>query len=80
MATTFPGQVNLASGVNLKITTGNVHDTTPTKAQITTEFGAPATVGAGFVGVINDAAGSTNFYFVASDGTEWFWTKMTKAL
>ena len=48
------------------------YDTAPTAAELTTSFGAVGTVGAGFVGVVNDAAGGTNFYIVASDGTSFF--------
>lgn len=62
------------SGINTIQAVTNVHDTTPTKAQLTTAFGDPTTLGRGFVGTIddNDAdaigyivwASDANFYFV----------------
>lgn len=79
-STAFRSQVTLADGFNTKCTQGNVHDTTPTAAQLITEFGTAASRGAGFIGTVDDAAGSTNFYLVATDGVAYFWTKMTKAL
>ena len=78
-STAYRSQVKFDQGVNTKCTVGNVHDTTPTLAQITTEFGAPTAVGAGFLGTIDDAAGGVNFYLIGSDGTNYFFTKMTKA-
>lgn len=68
------GTIRAAVAVN------NVNDTTPTNAELITSFGAAASRGPGFVGVVNDAAGGTNFYLVATDGVTYFWTKMTKAL
>lgn len=73
-------QQNFLAGINTIVAVNNVNDTTPTAAELTTSFGAPATVGAGFVGVVNDAAGGVNFYVVASDGASFFYLKMTKAL
>lgn len=67
-------------GLKTKVATNNVNDTTPTAAELITSFGAASAVGAGFVGVVNDNAGGTNFYIVATDGTSYFYLKMTKAL
>jgi len=67
-------------GIKTRVAVNNVNDTTPTNAELITSFGTCASNGAGFVGVVNDAAGGTNFYLVATDGTTYFWTKMTKAL
>lgn len=80
MATVFPGKVEHPKGITTQVSVDNVHDTTPTLTQINTAFGAPTSVGAGFMGVINDAAGGTNFYVCASDGTNWFYSKLTKAV
>jgi hypothetical protein len=57
----------------------NVNDTTPTAAELTTSFGAPATVGTGFVGVVKDANTDTNCFAVISNGTSFFFLKFTKA-
>lgn len=72
--------VRATKGVYTEMAVNNVNDTTPTLAELTTSFGAPATRGAGFVGVVNDAAGGTNFFIVGSDGTNYFFLKMTKAV
>ncbi len=52
----------------------------PTDAELDTAFGAPATVGKGFMAVVNDAGGGSNFYIAVSDGTNWWQTAMTKAV
>lgn len=61
-----------AQGVTTKVA---VTDTAnpPTQAELVTAFGVCATNGAGFIGVLNDAAGGTNVYFVYSDGTNYFY-------
>ena len=70
----------MQGGTILKVATNNVHDTTPTAAELTTSFGSPSATGAGFVGIVNDNAGGTNAYLVFSDGTSFFYLKYTKAL
>lgn len=65
------------NGVRTKCDVSNVHDTTPTAAQIAAAMGTPE---AGKIITINDAAGGVNFYLCASDGTNYFWLKMTKGL
>lgn len=52
----------------------------PTDANLDNTFGAPATVGAGFMAVVNDAGGGANFWLCASDGTNWWYAAMTKAV
>lgn len=51
----------------------------PTDAELDSTFGTPATVGAGFLGVVNDNNGGTNEYLCWSDGANWFYTTGTKA-
>lgn len=53
--------------------------TTPTDAELDSAFGTPATVGAGFIGVVDDAGAGTNEYLCWSDGTNWFFATGTKA-
>lgn len=69
-----------AAGVRTKQAINNVNDTTPTAAELTTSFGAPATVGSGFVGVVKDNDADTNCFIVISNGTSFFYHKFTKAL
>ena len=72
--------VATAAGIRTKQAINNVGDITPTAAELTTSFGAPATVGAGFVGVVKDADADTNCYVVVSNGTSYFYLKFTKAV
>lgn len=51
----------------------------PTDAELDSAFGTPATVGAGFLGVVNDNNGGTNEYLCWSDGANWFFVTGTKA-
>lgn len=73
----FNGIVYAAAGVRTKVSTANV--TTPTDAELDSAFGAPATVGAGFIGIVNDNNGGTDEYLCWSDGTNWFYATGTKA-
>lgn len=68
-----------AAGVRTKQAINNINDTTPTAAELTTSFGAPATVGSGFVGVVKDNDADTNCFVVVSNGTSYFYLKFTKA-
>jgi hypothetical protein len=83
----FPGTVTpagqvvaTAAGVRTKQAINNVNDTTPTNAELTTSFGAPATVGAGFVGIVKDNDTDTNCFVVVSNGVTYYYLKFTKAL
>jgi len=71
--------VATAAGIRTKQAINNVGDTTPTAAELTTSFGTPATVGAGFVGVVKDNDADTNCFVVVSNGTSYFYLKFTKA-
>lgn len=76
---TFTGQKTFSDGIQTKQAVNNVHDTVPTKAELTTSFGNPATIGRGFIGTVDDADGNTNFYLVAASDTDYFYIKLTKA-
>lgn len=54
--------------------TANVSPGAPTDAELDAIFGQPATVGAGFIGIVNDSGGGTECYIVWSDGANW-WNK-----
>jgi hypothetical protein len=71
--------VATAAGIRTKQAINNVGDTTPSAAELTTSFGAPATVGAGFIGIVKDADADTNCFIVLSNGTSYFYHKFTKA-
>ena len=70
--------VATAGGVRTKQAIDNVTDALPTQAEMVTAFGAAATVGSGFIGVIKDNNADTNFFICASNGTSYFALKMTK--
>lgn len=72
-------QQNFTEGLNTKQSVANVHDTTPTAAELTSAFGAPGTLGRGFVATIDDADGDTNGYIVWTSDASWYFLKGTKA-
>jgi hypothetical protein len=67
------------AGIRTKISTANT-DAPPTDAQLDSAFGTPATVGSGFVGVLDDNGAHSVEYLVWSDGTKWFYVAGTEAL
>jgi len=70
--------VATAAGVRTKQSVNDVTDALPTQAEMVTAFGAAATVGSGFIGVIKDNDADTNFFICASNGTSFYALKMTK--
>lgn len=68
-----------SAGIRTVQAVTNVNDTTPTKAELTTALGNPATIGRGFIGTVDDADGNTNFYLVAASDADYFFVKLTKA-
>jgi len=70
--------VEFPAGLQTLVSTGNVNDTIPSSAEAVTAFGAAATTGAGFIALINDAAGDVNNYLVFSNGTSYYALKFTK--
>lgn len=56
-------------------------DDTPTDTQIDTATGlTPATAGNGYQKVIKDNNGTGLLYLIVSDGTDWYYFKLTKAV
>jgi len=78
-AQTFTGVKTFSDSVKIKQAVTNVHDTTPTAAELTTAFGDPATLGRGFVGTVDDADGDTNGYIVWCSDASFYFLKGTKA-
>jgi uncharacterized metal-binding protein len=78
-ASIFKKLVGFAKGFQVKTTAGNVHDTAPTIAQLTTEFASTTQATMAEVQIVNDAAGGVNVYIAAKVGSDFFFTKMTKA-
>lgn len=71
-----------AGGLKTKVATDNVAADPPTDAELDTAFGDPTTVGAGFVGILDDNDAGTDVWIVWTTGTagEWFYAKGTKAV
>lgn len=77
------GRMQAGGGINTAYSTANVSDP-PTDAEIDAAFGAPITLGAGFIGIIddNDAGADGDVWLCTTTGTdaEWFYVSMTKAV
>lgn len=52
----------------------------PTDAELDAAFGTPAAVGAAFLALVNDAGAGANLYLVGSDGANWWYVAMMKAV
>jgi hypothetical protein len=63
--------------IKIKVSTANVSNP-PTDDDLDSAFGTPATVGAGFLALLDDNGGGTNVYLIASDGTNWWYKALTK--
>lgn len=72
---------NLASDgtIQIKISTANVSNP-PYDEELDSAFGTPATVGAGFLALLDDAGAGSAVYLVLSDGTSWWYEQLTKAV
>lgn len=71
-------QLNATAGMNTKVSTDNVSDP-PTAAELNTAFGTPATLGAGFIGVLDDNSDNTDVWLCYTSDTSWFYLQGTKA-
>lgn len=78
-ASLFSGIVNCSAGVRTILSTANVTAAAPTDAELDAAFGEPATVGAGFIGVIDDNNDETAGILAFTDGEVWFYLLGTKA-
>lgn len=67
------------SGINTIQAVNDVHNTTPTKAQLTTAFGDPTTLGRGFVGTVDDNDGDAISYIVWTSDANFYFVIGTKA-
>ena len=63
----------------IRVSTANTSNP-PTDAELDGELGTPAAVGAGFMALLNDNGGGANVYLVLSDGTNWWYEALTKAV
>lgn len=80
--TVVPTEQAVKAYVDNKLIPVDTSDVTnpPTDAELDSAFGTPATVGAGFMRFLDDNGAGSNFYMVASDGTNWWIFTGTKAV
>jgi hypothetical protein len=79
MAVLTAGGLLDVQGISVQLYTSSVSNP-PTKAQLDSVFGNPATLGAGFIGLIDSNGAQTDVYLCVTTPTNWFYTKLTKAL
>ena len=65
-------------GVRVRVATDNV-SSPPTDAQLDTAFGSPATLGEGFVGLVDDNGAGTTVWAVFVVNGAWWYEGLTKA-
>lgn len=68
-----------ASGVNTIVSTNNTANP-PTDAELDTAFGTPASLGEGFIGILDDNSDDTNVYLCATSDSSWYYLALTKAV
>jgi hypothetical protein len=78
-AVTINGRAISTLGIVTQIDTTNVSNP-PTDAELDSIFTSPASKGAGWVGIVDDNNAGLNYYIISSDGTNWWYTLMTKAV
>lgn len=71
--------LTLTGDIKLKVYTDAVSNP-PTDAELDLIFGTPITVGAGFSAIIDDGGTGTNVYQITTNGTNWYYTLMAKAV
>jgi hypothetical protein len=52
----------------------------PTDAELDAAFGTPAAVGDGYIAFVDDAGTGAQVWLVTSDGTNWWYEALTKAV
>jgi hypothetical protein len=63
----------------IRFATTNV-SSPPTDSEMDTAFGQPATVGAGFMALVDDNNANTTFWLITCNGTSWQYEELTKAV
>lgn len=71
--------VNMAAGLRTVVSTDDVSDP-PTDAELDSAFGTPASLGEGFVGVVDDNSGDTDVWLCWTSDGSWYYSKGTKAV
>lgn len=66
-------------GISIQSYTATV-GSPPTKAQLDSIFGSPATLGSGFIGMVDSGGAQTDVYLCVTTPANWFYIKLNKAL
>ncbi len=74
----FNGITEFAAGMRTKVSTANTANP-PTDAELDSAFGQPATLGTGFIGLLDDNNAGTNAYACFAIGSNWWTVALTKA-
>ena len=69
---TWTSIVTCSAGVKTKVAVTDIV-AAPTQAEMVTALGTAAAAGAGFIGIIDDAAAGVNEYVCISNGTNWYY-------
>jgi hypothetical protein len=71
---------DILNGIQRQLS-GSLTDGIPTVSEINSITGlTPITAGAGYQRTIKDTTGTGRLYRIESDGTDWYYTLMTKAV
>jgi hypothetical protein len=73
------GSGSFSDGVSTMQAVNNVHDTTPTNAELVSSFGTVASHGRGWIGTVDDADGDAISYIVWTSDASYYFVKGTKA-
>lgn len=67
-------------GIDIPQTHGALTDMTPTLAEVEAIIGLASDYNAGYKITIKDDDGAGNLYMIESDGTDWYYIQMNKAV
>jgi hypothetical protein len=69
----------IISAVKATVKIDNVTDAAPTAAELNTAFGTAASLGSGFIGILDDNNAETRVWLCVVIGSSWFFEALTKA-
>ena len=64
--------------IRVRVVDDNV-SSPPTDAELDTAFGAPADLGSGYIGIVDDAGAENAVYLCVVVGASWWFESLTKA-
>lgn len=73
------GRSYFKGGLRTRVVSDDVSDP-PTDAELDTAFGQPATLGEGFMGIVDDNNAQTKMWLAVTGGSTWWYEELTKAV